>query len=85
MGAAYVAQVQVRQWHLVRVRFRVRLRLRLRVRVRVGVRVRDGGRDDGAQVQVGQWHGHCAHVPSREEVTMHLVRVRASCGAPIEG
>ena len=51
----------------------------------MGVRVRDGGRDDGAQVQVGQWHGHCAHVPSREEVTMHLVRVRASCGAPIEG
>ena len=45
--------------------------------MRVGVRVRDGGRGDGAQVQVGQRHGRCAHVPSREKVTVHLVRVRA--------
>ena len=64
-------------------RVRVRVRVRVRIRLRVRVRVRDGGRDDGAQVQVGQWHAHCAHVPSRKEVAVHLVRgERASCGAP---
>ena len=75
--------VRVRVRVRARGRVRVRVRVRVRIRLRVRVRVRDGGRKDGAQVQVGQWHAHCAHVPSRKEVAVHLVRgERASCGAP---